>query len=78
MMTDNNIPNANIKKENKKSYFHLRERFSYLWILPMLAVFLTVFLLVRAISQSGVHITIQFQSAEGLEANKTQVKIRGV
>ena len=51
---------------------------SLVWLVPVVAVLLGLSLVVRSIRQSGLEITITFQSAEGLEAGKTQVKYKNV
>jgi paraquat-inducible protein B len=49
-----------------------------IWLLPLLAVGVVVWLAVADWLQSGPTITIRFRSAEGLEAGKTRVKYRDV
>ena len=55
-----------------------RKRLSVIWIVPLLAVLVGVSLAVQAIRARGPEITLQFSSAEGLEANKTRVKFKDV
>jgi paraquat-inducible protein B len=55
-----------------------RARFSPIWIIPIIALVVAIFLGYRAISARGALITITFQSAEGLSAGQTQVKHKNV
>ncbi|GBG03508.1 paraquat-inducible protein [Azospira sp. I13] len=48
------------------------------WIIPLLAVGLSLFLGVKALLERGPEITLQFSKAEGLEANKTRLKYKDV
>ena len=49
-----------------------------IWLLPLLAVGVVVWLAVADWLQSGPTITIRFRNAEGLEAGKTRIKYRDV
>ena len=53
-------------------------RLSLVWIIPILAAALGVWVAVTRIRSEGPKITIVFQSAEGLEAGKTKINYRGV
>jgi paraquat-inducible protein B len=53
-------------------------RLSLVWIIPILAAVLGVWVAVVRIRSEGPKITIVFQSAEGLEAGKTKINYRGV
>ena len=57
-----------------------RRRFnaSLIWLIPVLAALIAVSLVVSSWLQAGPHITISFQSAEGLDAGKTPVKYKNV
>jgi paraquat-inducible protein B len=55
-----------------------RSRFSTIWIIPVVALVIAIFLGYRTISSRGALITVQFQSAEGLTAGQTQVKHKNV
>lgn len=58
----------------------VRRRFvpSLIWLVPLAAVGVGVFLLLRAWWLAGPSVTITFQTAEGLEVGKTLVKYRNV
>jgi paraquat-inducible protein B len=53
-------------------------RLSPVWLIPILAAALGVWVAVARIRSEGPKITIVFRSAEGLEAGKTKINYRGV
>lgn len=55
-----------------------RRRPSLVWIIPLLAVVLSLGLGIKALLERGPEITLQFARAEGLEANKTRLKYKDV
>ena len=55
-----------------------RTRLSLVWIIPILAAVVGVWVAVTKIMSEGPKITIVFQSAEGLEAGKTKVQYNGL
>ena len=56
-----------------------RERgFSPIWIIPIVALVIGLFLVYRVISETGPTIFISFKSASGIEAGKTKVKFKQV
>src|SRR3984893_1637482 len=55
-----------------------KTRLSLVWVIPILAAALGVWVAVTRILAEGPVITIVFQSAEGLEAGKTKVHYNGV
>ena len=56
-----------------------RERgFSPIWIIPIVALVIGLFLVYRVISETGPTIFISFKSASGIEAGKTKVKFKEV
>src|SRR5512146_1860366 len=55
-----------------------RTRLSLVWVIPILAAALGVWVGIARIRSEGPKITIVFQSAEGLEAGKTKINYRGV
>jgi paraquat-inducible protein B len=52
--------------------------FSIIWIVPLVALLIGGWLAVKAISEKGPTITINFASAEGMEAGKTKIKYKDV
>jgi paraquat-inducible protein B len=55
-----------------------RTRLSLVWIIPIVAAAAGVWVAVTKIMSEGPKITITFQSAEGLEANKTKIQYNGL
>jgi paraquat-inducible protein B len=55
-----------------------RQRPSLVWLVPLVAAFAGAFVAWRTLSERGPEITIEFQTATGLEAGKTKVKYRDV
>ncbi len=50
----------------------------FIWIIPVLAALVGGWLAVKALLDRGPTITIRFQTAEGIEANKTRIKYKDV
>jgi paraquat-inducible protein B len=57
---------------------HRRFNASLIWLVPALAAVIGLSLVINNRLQDGPHITISFQSAEGLDAGKTPVKYKNV
>ncbi len=55
-----------------------RARFSAIWVIPIIALVVAIFLGYRTISGRGELITVSFQSADGLTSGQTQVKHKNV
>jgi len=53
-------------------------RISLIWLVPLVAVILGVWLAVQAYRQTGPTITIRFENGEGIERDATLVKARNV
>lgn len=53
-------------------------RLSAIWLLPLVAILIGIWLIYRTLSETGPEITIDFSTAEGIEAGKTWVKYRDV
>ncbi len=53
-------------------------RFSIVWLIPLIAVIIGLWLSVKAIRETGPTITIVFESAEGLMPGKTEIKYKEV
>ena len=53
-----------------------RNRLSYLWLLPVIALGIGLWLAWSRLSQIGPIIQIAFTSAEGLEAGKTKIRYK--
>ena len=52
--------------------------FPLIWLVPLLAVAVSLYLGIRELADRGPQITIQFSDSSGLEANKTRLEYRGV
>jgi paraquat-inducible protein B len=55
-----------------------RWRIQWIWIVPVVAVLVGVWLAVQAVLSQGPTITISFKTGEGLEAGKTKIKFKEV
>lgn len=55
-----------------------RRSFQVIWVVPLVALAIGAWLAGRAILEKGPTITIQFKSAEGIEANKTRIRHKAV
>ena len=55
-----------------------RPRLSLVWLVPLLALAIGASLVVRSFLQAGPRIEIEFRTAEGLEAGKTEVRYKEV
>jgi paraquat-inducible protein B len=65
------LPTPEIKRPRRGSV-------SLIWLVPLVAALAGLALVVRSVIQSGPTITIVFETAEGLEAEKTEVKYKDV
>lgn len=52
--------------------------FSTIWIIPIVAVGIAAWLIVMTLMEQGPEVTVTFETAEGLEAGKTKVRMRHV
>jgi paraquat-inducible protein B len=58
---------------------HIRQRrFSFVWIIPIVAAVIAIYLGYRTIVQQGPLVTITFNNSEGLTVGQTQVKYKWV
>ncbi len=69
--SDGSIPSA-LKKTPKE------RGFSPIWIIPIVALLIGLFLIYRVISEAGPSVTISFNEASGIEAGKTKVRFKDV
>jgi len=53
-------------------------RISKVWIIPILGLFLGIWLVERSLHERGEMISVNFENAEGLAAGKTEVRCRSV
>jgi len=61
-----------------RGFSRRRTPFSVVWIIPIVAAAIGVWVAVTRILSQGPEITITFASAEGLEAGKTKISYKGV
>jgi paraquat-inducible protein B len=54
------------------------KRFSAIWIIPLVALGIGVYMVIHGLMTEGPEITIAFANAEGLEAGKTKIRFRDV
>ncbi len=55
-----------------------KRRFSIIWVVPIIALLIGGWLTFKAMSEKGPEISITFESADGLVANKTKIKYKDV
>ena len=55
-----------------------RWRIQWIWLVPIVAVLVGIWLAVQAVMSQGPTITISFRTGEGLEAGKTKIKFKDV
>lgn len=55
-----------------------RRRFSFVWLIPLLAAAIAIYLGYRTYLEQGPLLTLTFNSADGLTAGQTQVKYKAV
>jgi paraquat-inducible protein B len=77
-MTDQNTPPAGPQDLPEPVVQKRRSTVSLIWIVPLIAAIVGASLLVHGYLSKGPSITVTFLTAEGLEANKTQVKYKNV
>lgn len=65
------LPEARVKTRG-------RFRFDLIWLVPLVAALIGGWLAVQAVLERGPTVSISFQSAEGLEAGKTQIRYKDV
>jgi paraquat-inducible protein B len=61
-----------------KTLVKKKTRLSFVWIIPIVAALIGVWVAVTTIMNQGPTITITFKSAEGLEAGKTKIHYNGL
>ncbi|MFP3759151.1 MlaD family protein, partial [Cupriavidus sp. SIMBA_020] len=53
-------------------------RIQLIWLVPLIAVLVAGWLVVRSVMQTGPTVTIRFSTGEGIEAGKTRIKFKNV
>src|SRR5258706_10464915 len=57
---------------------HGKRSFPFVWIIPIVALWVGGWIALRQVLEQGPTITIQFNSAEGIEAGKTKLRHKAV
>ena len=70
-LTPSSLPAATVEKPR-------RFRIPLVWIIPLVAALIGVFLAARTYYEQGPTITIQFKTGEDLEPGKTRIKYKDV
>jgi len=76
-MTQENILETN-REKLPKAIIKKRPRFSIIWLIPLIAVVVGLWLVLQTIIESGIPITITFKNGEGLVSKKTFIHYKGV
>jgi len=63
---------------DSKAIIKDREGISAVWLVPIIALIFGAWLIVKAVSDRGTFITVQFESASGIVVGKTQVRYKGL
>ena len=64
--------------ESAKPEIKLSRRISKVWVIPIIGLFLGLWLVNHTIEQKGELITVTFENAEGIVIDKTEVRCRNV
>ena len=75
-MADRDNPSPQIPES--RTLVRKKTRLSLVWIIPIVAAAIGAWVAVTTIMNQGPTITIQFKSAEGLEAGKTKIHYNGL
>jgi len=75
-----NEGNSSMKPVEQAPQAQIRTKrsFSIIWVVPVVALLIGGWLAFKAWSEKGPEIKISFESADGLEANKTKIKFKDV
>jgi paraquat-inducible protein B len=71
------MTNKTILAESK-AIIKKQEGISAVWLVPIIALLFGVWLVVKAFSDRGTFITVEFESASGIVIGKTQVRYKGL
>ena len=67
-----------MEKDFKRVKIKKKSRFSFIWLIPLVAALIGCYLVYDYYMNRGLPITIIFSSGEGLEADKTLIRFEGV
>lgn len=65
-------------KKHPDAYVKRKKGISAVWLVPTIALIFGGWLLLKAISEQGTFITVQFDDAKGIVAGKTAVRYKGL
>lgn len=71
-MIDNN------DERHPAAYVTRKKGISAIWIVPIIALLFGAWLIVKAVSERGSFITVQFDNASGIVVGKTEVRYKGL
>ncbi|MGC3837169.1 intermembrane transport protein PqiB [Moritella viscosa] len=77
-MKENNEPQMPDNCDAPKAVLHKPNVMSPIWLLPIVAVILGLYLMYQSITQAGIEIRVHFSNANGIVAGKTLVKYQGL
>jgi len=77
-MKENNEPQMPDNCNAPKPVLHKPNVMSPIWLLPIVAVILGLYLMYQSITQAGIEIRVHFSNANGIVAGKTLVKYQGL
>lgn len=63
---------------NEHAYIESKPKFTVIWIIPIIALLITVWMLFKYQSEQGYTIYIKMTTADGITSGKTEVKVRNV
>ncbi len=66
------------KQTAKKAKVKLMKSVSKIWLIPLVAIFIGAWMVFSHLNSKGPLIIISFETAEGIEAGKTKLKIKNV
>ena len=71
-MTENN------DERHPNAYIVRKKGMSAIWIVPIIAMVFGIWLIIKAVSERGTFITVQFDNASGIVVGKTEVRYKGL
>ncbi|WP_455219899.1 PqiB family protein, partial [Kaarinaea lacus] len=77
-MTDEIIIPEDQKRRPQTAIVRKRSRLNPIWILPIIAAVLGGWLIYKSFVNAPINVTIEFESADGIEIGKTKVSYKGV
>jgi paraquat-inducible protein B len=78
MMMRESTPESDVAQPAPEPDIQEAKRFSIIWLIPILAALIGIWLAVKTIHETGPTVTIVFKSAEGLVPKKTEIKYKDV